>query len=288
MFSKGDLAVVRCVDCGMRFASPVASRWIDGQHYEDAGADYYTSPEKLSGDFSPVRYRRELAWFRRYCPRGRVLDVGCNTGAFLQQLRTTFPHDYDVLGLDVSGPALKHAASLGLPVSSAPFNEAAAPDAPVGPFDAITLWAVLEHVDQPADFLRRAATLLAPGGHIFILVPNVQSLAMRLLGVRYRYVMPEHLNYFSAATLQNLVRSRPGLSIVTSRTTHFNPIVLWQDATNPRTEVPAAERAQLMNRTHAWKQRPAAAPLRWAYAAAEAALNRSGLADNLLLIARRV
>ncbi len=287
LFSKGELAVVRCVGCGMQFASPVASRWIDGQHYEDAGSDYYTSSQKLAGDFSPVRYRRELAWFRRYCPRGRVLDVGCNTGAFLHQLQTSFPHDYDVLGLDVSGPALKHAATLGLPVITATFDDPAAPDAPVGPFDAITFWAVLEHVDRPGDFLRRAAALLAPGGHIFILVPNAQSLAMRLLGARYRYVMPEHLNYFSAATLRQLVRGIQGFSVVTTRTTHFNPVVLWQDATHPRKEVPATERAQLMNRTNAWKERPGAAPVRWSYAAAEGVLSRLGLADNLLMIARK-
>ena len=271
----------------MRFASPVRPEYLDGRHYDSAGGDYYTSPAKLAGDFAPVRYRRELGWFRRFCPRGRVLDVGCNTGAFLHQLRTQHPDNYDVLGLDVSGPALQHAARLGIPVSAACFDDPAAADAPNGPFDAITFWAVLEHVPDPLSFLHRASSLLRPGGYAFIVVPNARSLAVRLLGARYRYVMAEHINWFSSASLRRLIESTPALSIVAATTTHFNPMVIWQDATRPRAEVPAAERARLMVRTNVWKQTASAAPARWAYAATERALGRLGLADNLTFVVRR-
>src|SRR5207302_11164217 len=97
-------------------------------------------------------------------------------------------------------------------------------------FDAITLWAVMEHLAVPGKFLSKAAQLLEPGGHCFILVPNMRSLAVRLLGPKYRYIMEEHLNYFTPATLQAFAAREPGFEIVGSVSTHFNPAVIWQDS----------------------------------------------------------
>ena len=57
---KGDLRIVRCVACGMRFANPVAARFATGEFYGDIAESFYLSPAKLEGDFSPVRFEREL------------------------------------------------------------------------------------------------------------------------------------------------------------------------------------------------------------------------------------
>ena len=55
----------------------------------------------------------------------------------------------------------------------------------------------------------------------------MKSLAVRFLGARYRYIYPQHLNYFTRQTLSGLVEAR--FSVVDFRSTHFNPIVIWQD-----------------------------------------------------------
>lgn len=267
----------------MVFANPVAANLIDGRFYEQE-ASYYLSPEKLAGDFSPVRFTRELALFRRHCASGSVLDVGCNTGAFLHRLLNVHPDDYEALGLDVSGPALNHAARLGLRTLAVPF---ALHDFQEASFDAITFWAVLEHVDQPLSFLRKAATLLKPGGHCFVLVPNIGSLAFRLLGKRYRYVMPEHLNYFRKASLRRLVDSAPDLRLVDMRTTHFNPIVLWQDLFRPENGVSASNRAALLNTTNSWKTNPRLPLAHWMYARLEHLLGIVGWADNITAVLQR-
>ena len=68
-------------------------------------------------------------------------------------------------------------------------------------FDAVTFWAVLEHLAAPQEFLAKAASVLKPSGLCFVLVPNMKSLAARMLGARYRYIYPQHLNYFTRATL---------------------------------------------------------------------------------------
>ena len=283
--AKGPLRIVRCSRCGMLFANPVEERYLAGTFYEELATPFYLAPDKLEGDYSPVRFTRELRVFRRHCPSGDVLDVGCSTGAFLRQLQQKFPGSYQVLGTDVAGPALDYAASQGIPVLRAPFLDH---DFGQTQFDAVTFWAVLEHLAEPKQFLVKAASLVRPGGHCFLLVPNMGSLAARWLRDRYRYLMPEHLNYFHRGTLQRLLDRERAWEIVRLKSSHFNPVVLWQDWRRGRGGfVPPAERARLLKRTNAWKQSGLLLPFRLGYWLTERLLAGLQLGDNLLLVARR-
>lgn len=187
-------------------------------------------------------------------------------------------------GTDVTGDALDHAAGRGIHVIRTPLLS---PGFPAGPYDAVTFWAVLEHLADPLAFLRRAADLLRPGGHVFMLVPNLESLAIRLCGPRYRYVMPDHVNYFSARTLAALADREPRLRRCWLGCTHFNPVVIWQDWRGGDERVPDADRARLLRRTTALKQNPWITPIRWVYQATEAILGRLRLADNIVLVLER-
>ena len=279
---KGDLYLVRCRQCAMIYANPVPAEFASGQYYDQAGADYYLSPAKLESDYAPVRFQRELRLFRRHCTAGAVLDVGCSSGAFLFQLSQRCPGSYHILGTDVSGPPLDYAEKRGVPVLRGNFLEQDFGDRK---FDAVTFWTVLEHLLAPADFFAKAASILHPRGLCFVLVPNMKSLAARLLGPRYRYLYPQHLNYFTRATLTRLVE--PRFTVVECRYTHFNPIVLWQDWRGGGREVSNPERAQLLQRTTACKQNPLLLPLQALYAFAETALATLHLADNLALVLRK-
>jgi 2-polyprenyl-3-methyl-5-hydroxy-6-metoxy-1,4-benzoquinol methylase len=265
----------------MVFANPVPAAYATGEFYDDA-AGYYLSPAKLQSDYSPVRFRRELRLFREYCPGGEVLDVGCSTGAFLFQLQHQFPRAYQVLGADVSGPPLDHAESCGVPVLRANFLEH---DFKGKRFDAVTLWAVLEHLFEPARFLEKAATILKPNGLCFVLVPNLNSLAVRLLKTKYRYVYPQHLNYFTAKTLHRLAGAH--FELLETKFTHFNPAVIWSDWCGHGGEVSNDQRAALLEKTTCLKQNRFLAPARGLYGLAEALLGAFGLADNIAVVLRR-
>ena len=275
--------MVRCSACGMVYANPVPESLVTGGFYEASAESFYLSPAKLESDYAPVRFARELRLFRRYCPTGSVLDVGCSTGAFLFQLKSL--GGYAVAGTDVAGTALQYAQTRGVEVISTPFLE---PGFGERRFDAITFWAVLEHLPEPRTFLNQAARCLNPGGFCFILVPNFRSLAVHLLRERYRYIMPEHLNYFTRKTLRQLVELTGGFDVVETRYTHFNPAVLWQDFwAGDTTRVPDAQRAGLLRRTTALKRNPWLWPLRPIYAMVEGILARCHLADNLVMVLRR-
>ena len=279
---KGELQLVRCADCDMIYLNPMQLDMANGNYYDTEGAGYYLSPAKLASDYADVRFKRELRLFRKFCPRGDVLDVGCGSGGFLFQLQKSWPADYEILGTDVSGGPLDHAESHGVPVLRGNFLEQ---DFSGRKFDAITLWAVAEHLAEPKKFLAKIHAALKPGGVCLVLVPNLRSLAGRLLGVKYRYVYAQHLNYFSAQTLARL--GAPSLKVVTTRYLHFNPVVIWQDWRSGGRDVSNAERGDLLKQTTALKQKPWMKPVKMLYALTEKMLGTLGLADNVVIVFRK-
>jgi 2-polyprenyl-3-methyl-5-hydroxy-6-metoxy-1,4-benzoquinol methylase len=265
----------------MVYTNPVAADLASGEFYDRAGEGYLSS-DKLESDYADVRFDRELRLFRKYCRCGSVLDVGCSSGAFLYQLNKRFPGDYQILGTDASSPPLEHAAKMGVPVVKDNFLTHDFGQT----FDAITFWAMMEHLFEPEQFLKKAAVLLKPGGLCFILVPNMRSLAVRLLGSKYRYIYSEHLNYFTPGTLARFVGQE--LEVVTMHSMHFNPLVIWQDARHGAHEVSREQRHELLKRTTAYKKSRWLAPAKFGYRAAEKVLGTFLMADNLVVVAGKL
>ena len=263
----------------MVFANPVPREFATGDFYDHSGA-YYLSEDKLKSDYSPVRFQRELGLFRRYCKSGRVLDVGCSTGGFLHSLRAKYYTDYEGTGTDVAGPALEYAESKGIPVRRGNFLE----ERIEAEFDAVTFWAVVEHLVHPRAFLQKAESVLKRGGYCFVLVPNFESLATRILGAKYRYILPQHVNYFTFKTLRTLCSRVFEVERIAS--THFNPLVILEDRRTGG-NVGESDRAMLLKKTTAMKQNPALYPVRVAYRSAEWLLGRWMLADNLVAVLRK-
>lgn len=284
-FRKKSLRIVQCGRCPMIFANPIEKGWADGSYYDQLSGPFFLSQNKLDGDYAKPRFARELRLFRKFCPRGTVIDVGCSTGAFLYQLNVSFPSDYSAIGLDIAGPALDHAESKGARVLRESYPEATS--LADNSAQAVTLWAVMEHLDDPRRFLAKTARVLAQGGYCFILVPNFRSLAVRLLGPKYRYIFPQHVNYFTRETLRHFVSTEPSLRVVYETSMHFNPIVIAQDWRRGGEFVSDQERAQLLKRTTSYKQSPILAPVKLALAGVEAALSLLYLADNSVIVLQK-
>jgi 2-polyprenyl-3-methyl-5-hydroxy-6-metoxy-1,4-benzoquinol methylase len=106
---------------------------------------------------------------------GRLVDVGCATGFFLDEAREA---GWKVAGVDCSPWARSMAArQLGLEtfesLTEARENAAA-------PFQAVTLFQVLEHLADPAEALREVAAALEPGGTLVVETWDRESLVARL------------------------------------------------------------------------------------------------------------
>jgi SAM-dependent methyltransferase len=268
----------------MVYASPVEDAMMTGAFYDQLATPFYLSPDKLESDYAPVRFERELKLFRSFCTSGRVLDVGCSTGAFLAQLMRRYAMDYEVLGIDVAGPALDYAESKGVNVLRKSYLTESFGDKSFG---AVTFWAVLEHLAEPQAFLSRTVSVLEPDGFCFILVPNFRSLAVRLLAAKYRYILPQHINYFTSATLTKLVEREPRFRVVYCGFSHFNPLVILQDWRRRGKSATDDERARLLKRTTGYKQNAVLKPVKLALAAVETVLRSLNLADNIVMVLKK-
>ena len=142
---------------------------------------------------------RHLSIVQQYSRPGRLLEVGCASGAFLGYAANA---GWAVVGIEPSATAYARARE-ALPGRSelicATLQEA---QLPASAFDVVTLWDVLEHVRDPAQFLRLCASLLKPGGHLFVNVPDLDSLQARLFGSHWPLLLQEHLNYFNRTSLK--------------------------------------------------------------------------------------
>ena len=152
------------------------------------------------------RHSDRLIAFR---PPGRLLDVGCGSGAFLVRMRGL---GWQVGGVEPDESAARYARdALGLEVLT---GDVSHPDLPEGGFDAVTFWHTLEHVADPLGALRRARRLVRPGGIVVIQAPNGGGVCARLFGADWLGLdLPRHLTHFTDRTMRRAVRAA-GLRVV--------------------------------------------------------------------------
>lgn len=207
----------RCAKCGFGFSE---SRSTDSQLrelYSQMDVKAYESETK--GRIRTAR--RHLKILQRYANRpGQILDIGCASGRFLAECNSA---GWTVAGLEPSQSLFEKARKL-LPASARilPITLQEA-DFPESAFDAVTMWDVMEHVPDPAGFLRKAVSLLRPDGVLLANVPNLDSWQARLLGKSWPLLLPEHLNYFNRESLRECgARSGARLIALGSRPVNFS------------------------------------------------------------------
>lgn len=136
-------------------------------------------------------------------PPGRLLDVGCAAGFFLDEARH---QGWDVEGIELAPSMADHArARLGLTIHGSPFTDV---ELQPGNFDVITMWDYLEHSADPAGDLDRAAKLLRPDGVLVVSTGDASSLIARVCGRRWHLLTPRHHNFFfTRPSLEQAFRS---------------------------------------------------------------------------------
>jgi SAM-dependent methyltransferase len=168
-------------------------------------------------------------------PPARLLDAGAGRGRFVAGALAA---GYDARGVEPSRRGAAAAAAIGAPVERATI--AGATVAP-GSLDAVTLWHVLEHLDDPGAALAQIATWLAPGGALLVGVPNLASLQARLGGERWFHLdVPRHRVHFTPAGIEALLRAQ---GFTPARTHHLlaehNPFGMWQSLVSRLTTHPS-------------------------------------------------
>ncbi len=203
--------VARCRRCGLAYQDPRVPEACIGAHYPTA----FYLPRGTGGEGGAAgleaAYQRHLfAWeMDRVLSAARalgrsprsVLDVGCGPGQRLLLYREC---GLEVAGVERSEDA-DRARALGLDVFRGTVEDYLR-SAGRRRFELVTAYHLVEHLFDPLGALRAMRTLIADGGLLAIVVPNVGSLQARAFRGRWApNDLPRHTHFFTPRTLGELV-----------------------------------------------------------------------------------
>lgn len=203
--TKQKFNIQKCENCGFLFTNP--------RPYEKDLDNYYKSEEYISHSnkkkglinsiYQLVRkytLRKKYQLITKYIRKGKILDIGCATGEFLNVFKN---NKWDVYGVEPNENARKlavknHNLEIG---SEAELNELKP-----GSFDVITMWHVLEHVTSLNERIKEIKRLLKPHGLVFVAVPNCNSYDAKIYKEYWAaYDVPRHLYHFTRESMKNLL-----------------------------------------------------------------------------------
>ena len=181
-----------------------------GSEFEEGYWGVVKDPDGNVRDLSQERDKKvedlacELAFVNKL-PPGRLLDVGCGLGHLLSGVDPSWQRH----GIEISGYAAEKAAAYG-EIHHGDLESAGYPDRF---FDVVTLYHVIEHMEDPERELREIKRVLKPGGWLIAGTPNFDSACARRFGDNFRLLNDAtHISLFSAESLRRLLEDN-GFSV---------------------------------------------------------------------------
>jgi len=210
LYAVNGFEIVKCT-CGLARtilppgfdpASIYTEEYFKGGH-RDGYADYEGSGEQLRHEF-----RRILDALTKHVSGGKLIELGCAFGFFLDEASSKF----QTCGVELSDYAREVCTAKGLDVVREITPEFLASR---GPFDAAVMLDVLEHMQDPGIVLDQLHAAMRPGGKLLVTTGDYGSLLARTMGRRWRLMTPpQHLWFFSPRTVSALLE-RHGFKVQT-------------------------------------------------------------------------
>jgi len=221
--SHNNFEIWACDNCDLKYTDEVPDQKEIGKYYQSS--NYISHSDTKVGFINKMYHKvrthtlktkRKMVEKMTNKSHGEILDIGCGTGAFLNNMQQA---GWLITGLEPDENAAKTANSLYNISAKAPEELFSLP---VNSFDAITMWHVLEHVHQLHEYIEQLKNLIKPDGVIFIAVPNYQSYDAEVYGAHWAaYDVPRHLYHFSPKSMEKLV-SLHGLKIKSHKPMWFD------------------------------------------------------------------
>lgn len=191
--------VAWCRVCGHRWLNEARARSTSANTEEAVGGPF---PRDRRFEAFATAFVRDVL-LHRHPPPARLLDAGCGAGHFLT-IAGRF--GYDAEGVDVSPAAAALCQQRGMKVRAGDLSDLDWSKQ----FDVITLWDVVEHLDQPCAVLRSLGHSLGPSGVLVAKVPTYGALSPWISNQLPRLSgsllgAPGHRHYFTAKSLERLL-----------------------------------------------------------------------------------
>ncbi len=200
IFVKSGFRHVRC-HCGFIYVNPNAKDKFREEFFRDiynSWTEVLLTEKQIKID--NIKFEYGLNIIGPYInAKGLIVDIGAGTGQFLKSARD---QGWDVCGVEFNKKAIKQIQSLGIDVIDKPLEDGTLKEASV---DVVTLWEVLEHINDINGFMTNVSCILKPRGLLFICVPNINALVTRILHEKSgTFAGYAHINFFSIDSLGNL------------------------------------------------------------------------------------
>lgn len=198
-YQKENFAVVTCDSCSMHFIPPYYRKTITYTQYKNEAV---TEAVRAGNNWVKIqRHKLRFKFIQKFIKTGKLFDLGAGWGHFMLAGKQL---GYDVYGVEISEqPYLYCVNDLKLPVDHIDFFEMDESKK----FDLITMWDVLEHIDQANEFLAKCSKLTKQGGYLFLQVPQIDSYFAKRHKDNWKMMGLDHVNYFGKETITRILNN---------------------------------------------------------------------------------
>jgi SAM-dependent methyltransferase len=211
--------IVRCDNCGLIYLNPRPAKEEIARYYPPDS--YYSYQDFSNRKFNYREWLKKISLegyynskniFKKLIARflvpnfmivvpkermGRLLDIGCGSGEFLNQMRN---FGWEVYGVEINPESAIIGNKKGLTIFCGELESADFPD---DYFDVVVLSQCLEHVYSPSSYLREIHRIIRPEGTLIIGVPNIECLESKIFEENWHALeVPRHLYFFSVSSLR--------------------------------------------------------------------------------------
>lgn len=217
---KEKFKIVKCDNCGLLYLNPRPIKEIIGRYYPvDSYYSYQDFSDKKRFNYrewlkkiSLEGYYKSKNIFKKLISKvlirnlmivvpkerkGRLLDIGCGSGEFLNQMKG---FGWEVYGVEINSEAVGTGKRKGLNIFC---GELGGADFPDNFFDVVVLNQTLEHVYSPSAYLKETHRILKPEGSLIIGVPNIDCIERKIFKEYWHGLdVPRHIYFFSISSLR--------------------------------------------------------------------------------------
>lgn len=191
----------RCDECGLVFLHPRMSLEEEKEFYENIYRFHYETQdaESLWLESLPEAQRRVERFFHLFTPQTRILEIGCASGFFVSEVQK---HVKSATGVELTKEYVNYAKGKGLDV------RLSLDEVKDSSCDLVFMFHVLEHIENPVEFLKEVKKKLIPGGTLIVEVPNVDDILISVYRIKAHldfYWEIAHNYYFSKTTLAKVL-----------------------------------------------------------------------------------
>ncbi len=209
-----EFLILKCKKCGLVFLRrylPDKKEILDDEYWGDGNinVDIYSHPEvKIE---IKKRYKKYLEEAEKILnKKGELLDFGCGIGNFV---RVAAEDGWDAYGIDISSQAVKYAKEQLLNVRQGKIEESGLQD---NFFDIVTMWDVIEHLEDPMGTTKAVCQKLKKNGLLIIETPAEESIIRKIAWALYKisggkifsiqyFYYSVHRFYFSKKTITKML-----------------------------------------------------------------------------------